>query len=214
MIQALRPMDFSAVQALFRTSDALTRKTCDQIRGFEEAESGPAIFTFRGEAFKTLAPESFNREQLEFANARLRILSGLYGAVCPMDRITPYRLDFSTPLKIGKTGLKVFWKKRLIPYFEEFLGPDGQLVNLASDEYSTVLSSDFLRKRTIGIQFRERTDGRLKNLSVRAKQARGAFAAYIIQNRISRPEALKQACIDGYEFEAELSSDQEWFFIR
>ncbi len=214
LIRALGPLDFPAVRKLFKTSDALTRKTCDQIREFDSADSGPAVFAFQGEAFKTLSPEAFTREQLEFANTHLRIFSGLYGVVCPLDRIKPYRLDFNTPLKIDKVSLKAFWQKRLIPYFEALLAPEEHLINLASDEYSSVLSSDFLKRKIIGIQFRERVDGKLKNLSVRAKQARGAFAAHIIKNSITRPDELQQICVDGYRYEEDHSSHQEWFFIR
>lgn len=215
LVKKLSAFDPRALGRLFKIGDALTRKTREQIREFHRAASGPAVFTFRGEAFKSVAPERFDHNQLEFAQSRMRILSGLYGVLRPLDRVRPYRLDLSTPLKIDDKTLKAFWRSRLIPYFEEFLSPDVPLVNLASAEYSSVLASGSLKSRMITVQFRETAEGgKLKNVAVRAKQARGAFAAAIIAQRISRLQDLKAACIDGYTYDRDLSSDREWFFVR
>lgn len=214
LVRVLAPLDPAALEKLFKTSQALTLKVQEMISGFDSAPACPALFAFRGEAFKTLAPETFNREQLTFAQESLRILSGLYGTLRPLDRVKPYRLDVSTPLKPGGTSLKAFWKKRLIPCFQELLAPGECLVNLASDEYSSLLSSKPLKERTITLQFREEKEGKLKNIPVRAKQARGRFARHIIENRLSDPEPLKQAAIDGYTYAGKRSSQEEWFFIR
>ncbi|MEH0021707.1 MAG: YaaA family protein [Desulfobacter sp.] len=214
LIRLLGAMDEAALQKLLKTNDALTLKTLGQIQGFDTADPGPAVFAFRGEAFKTLAPGQFDRDALAFCNAHLRILSGLYGVLRPLDRIKPYRLDFNTPLDVGGVSLKTFWRQKLVPYFEALAGPEEYIVNLASGEYSSALSSRALKQKMIHIQFRENTDKRLKNIPVRAKQARGAFAAHIVKHRITRPQALKKAGVDGYTYAAALSSELEWFFIR
>ena len=207
-------LDEAALSALFKTGDALTRRTRDQVRQFGRAPSGPAMFAFRGEAFKTLAPEQFGREELHRAQCSMRILSGLYGVLRPLDRIKPYRLDTGTPLKIKGQTLKAFWRSRLLPYFEDLLEPDLPLVNLASAEYSSVLAAGALKSRLLTIQFREKHPDKLKNVAVRAKQARGAFAAEMIRQGPDHPDALKSFCIDGYTYADQLSSPREWFFVR
>ena len=210
----LSPLDTDAVGKLFKTGEALTRKTWEQIRNFSSAETGPSIFAFRGEAFKTLAPEDFTADQLVFAQSGMRILSGLYGVLRPLDRIKPYRLDVGTPLKVDGQSLKTFWRSRLMPYFEDFLAPDDMLINLASGEYSSILAASPLKSRLVTVQFRERAGGTLKNIAVRAKQARGAFAREIIRKGFSSHGDLKAASIDGYVYAEDLSSEMEWFFVR
>ncbi|WDP84209.1 MAG: YaaA family protein [Desulfobacter sp.] len=214
LIQALSPMDTASLKKCFKISDGLALKTKALIQGFENARSGPALFLFQGEAFKSLGPQDFTHEALGFANTHLKIFSGLYGVVSPLDRIKPYRLDFNTPLKINGQGLKIFWKKKLIPWFEALLEPNEPIVNLASDEYSSILNSKELKKRMISFQFREQTEKKLKNIPVQAKQARGYFARYMIQQRITRPGKMKKIAIEGYAYEERLSSENEWFFIR
>ncbi len=210
----LAAMDRASLKKLFKTGDALTQKVHEGVHDFAEALSGPAMFVFRGEAFKTLGPEDFTREEIRFAHENLRIFSGLYGVVCPLDRIKPYRLDFNTPLKINGKSLKAFWKTRIIPCFETLLEPGESLINLASDEYASTLSSEQLKARMITLQFREQAGKKLNNITVRAKQARGGFARHIIRGALTDPENLKQAVIEGYAYSKALSSDREWFFIR
>ncbi len=214
LIQVLLPLDQTALKTLFKTSDALTLKVSKMIAEFKHAASCPALFAFKGDAFKTLSPKDFTKEQLQFAQDHLKIFSGLYGILSPLDQIRPYRLDFNTPLKPDGIGMTPFWKKRLIPFFESLLAPDEYLINLASNEFASTLSSKRLKQRTLTFQFREEKEGVLKNISVRAKQARGLFARYIIQNAVSDPEHLKQVSIEHYSYAKDLSSAREWFFIR
>lgn len=214
LVQTLIPLDQADLKSLFKTSDALTCKVKEMINGFGNAAACPALFAFKGEAFKALAPEDFSQTHLRFAQDNLRILSGLYGVLRPMDPIKPYRLDFNTPLKPGGQSLKAFWKEKLIPVFENRVTPEAPLVNLASDEYASALSSPPLKQNTITLQFREKRQGKLKNVPVRAKQARGLFARHIIQNAWTDPDNLKQVSIDGYTYAPDLSSPREWFFTR
>ena len=212
--QTLKSLDLAGMKKLFKTSDALTQKTHDQIHGFETAETGPALFVFQGEAFKTLCPMDFTQNQMDFAQAHLRIFSGLYGVLAPLDLIKPYRLDFNTPLAVDNMGLKKFWQKKIIPYFESLVEPDEPIINLASDEYSKTLSSPGLKERLITLQFREKSGNKLKNISVRAKQARGFFARKIIQDKIYQPDDIKHLCVEGYTYSQTGSTSAEWFFIR
>ncbi len=214
LIGELKSLDPKGLKRLFKTSDALTQKVYDMVQDFGDAPSCPAVFAFCGEAFKTLKPKAFSPKELEFAQAHLRIFSGLYGVVAPLDEIRPYRLDFNTPLKINGSSLKAFWKKRLTPYFDALMAAGEPLINLASDEFASILSSTKIKNEMITLEFREASEGKLKNITVRTKQARGRFAGHIIRKALTDPEPLKQTVIDGYTYSSALSSDRHWFFIR
>ncbi len=210
----LKTLDFGTLKKLIKTSDGLTQKSQDQIQNFESAAPGPALFVFQGEAFKTMDPRRFDPDQLEFANKHLKILSGLYGVLRPLDGIKPHRLDFNTPLPMGSKGVKQFWQKKLITFFEKRTGKDEVILNLASQEYSSILNPSYLKDQMITLQFREMEKGKLKNLSVRAKQARGLFAGMIIQKNLAQANAVKKITLAGYEYAKDLSTRTEWFFIR
>jgi cytoplasmic iron level regulating protein YaaA (DUF328/UPF0246 family) len=212
--QELKRLDFSALKKLFKTSDGLTRKTQDQIQDFESSAPGPALFVFQGEAFKTMNPRRFDPDQLGFANKVLQIFSGLYGILRPMDGIKPYRLDFNTPLHVDSRGMKQFWQEKISACFEATPPKKEIILNLASKEYTSILGPGRLTDQMITLQFRERVNGQLKNLSVRSKQARGLFAGEIIQKQICTADAIKHICLSDYEYAPDLSSKTEWFFVR
>lgn len=210
----LQPLDFKKLKQLFKASDGLTQKALDHIQNFARAVPEPALFVFQGEAFKTMNPRQFNPEQLAFANAHLQIFSGLYGVLRPMDGIKPYRLDFNTPFRLGAKGLKLFWREKIIPFFEEVIQKDEVILNLASEEYSSILWHSHLKDQMVTLQFRQREKDKLKNQSVRAKQARGLFAAQIIQQQITDAAAIKKIILADYAYSEDLSSNTEWFFVR
>ena len=210
----LQALDFGTLKELFKTSDKLTQKTWNQIHEFTLATPGPALFAFQGEAFKTMDPRQFAPDQLAFANQTLTIFSGLYGVLRPLDGIKPYRLDFNTPLGKGSKGLKQFWQEKVITCLENQTQKDEVILNLASEEYSSILGPSRLKNQVITLQFRELVKGNLKNLSVRAKQARGLFASEIIQKKLTRANALKEITLAGYKYKPDLSTRTEWFFIR
>lgn len=210
----LGQLDRDGIQALYKTSPALTEKTLEQIRGFEGAALGPALFVFRGEAFKTLDPQSLSREDLGFARDHLWILSGLYGILAPMDGVRPYRLDLNTPLKPGGKSLTAFWRDRVTSWAGARLATKEPILNLASDEYAALFYRSDLEERMITLQFRQKEGERLRNNSVRAKQARGLFARTVIEHRIQNPEELKALPPEGYAYSGEHCSPAEWVFIR
>ena len=214
LIRELSTLSLDEIQTLYKTSDSLTAKTREQIQNFDAAPETPALFAFRGEAFKTLDADSLPPDAVAFANEHLLIFSGLYGLVRPLDGIRPYRLDFNTPLKVAGRGLKAVWKADLNARMAKVLAPGETLVNLASAEYSSILTAPGVREAMVEIQFRERSGDTLKNLAIRAKQARGAMARHIICRGLTRAEELQSAEVDGYTFEPSLSSDREWFFVR
>lgn len=211
--QALRNLTLDELKKIFKTSRALTEKTAGQIQGFDRALSGPALFTFSGDAFKAMKPLTFDMEQIHFANSHLRILSGMYGVLTPLDMIKPYRLDFSTHFKVNRENLKQFWEKRLITYFQDLLEEEEQLINLASDEYSAPLKAGPLKERMINLHFRTEKNGELKNLAIRSKQARGIFCRAIILEKLTDPKNIKNLAPGGYTYAPDLSGPADWFFI-
>jgi cytoplasmic iron level regulating protein YaaA (DUF328/UPF0246 family) len=214
IIDSLRPLTVVQLKSLYKTSDALIQKTHEQIHGFSTARTGPALFVYQGEAFKTLSADDFSKTQVAFAQEHLRIFSGLYGILNPLDEIRPHRLDFGTPHRFKGKRLKQFWKPHVCKHVARFLTSDTLLINLASDEYSSILNTPEFKTKILHIQFRQMKDGQLKNLPIRAKQARGIFARAIITQDIAQPEHLKDIFVDGYQFSKRLSSDWEWFFVR
>ncbi len=203
------------LKQLFKTSDAVTDKCHRQIHDFNSTETEAALFAFRGEVFKALAPEDFTGKELAFANAHMHILSGLYGILKALDGIKIYRFDFNTPLKLtDSSSLKKFWQDKIITYFKQLLVEQETILNLASAEYSYVLTSSHLKNRLITLGFREKKQGKFTNTSVFSKQARGFFCREVIKKRISNPQELKECTVAGYSFQKNLSNENVWFFVR
>jgi cytoplasmic iron level regulating protein YaaA (DUF328/UPF0246 family) len=158
--------------------------------------------------------DSFSAEELEFAQQHLRILSGLYGLLKPLDLIQPYRLEMGTKLKTKKgNSLYEYWGTKISKALNA-AGEGQTLVNLASQEYFKAVDHKTLKMRVISIHFKEYKDDRYQVVGFFAKQARGLMARYAILNRITDPEQLKVFREDGYEFSAPLSTAQDWVFVR
>ena len=198
-------------QSLSLTVDAWHQGWTDAVN-----EAYPAAFAMKGEAFKALDMGSLSNDDVGYAQERLFILSGLYGALRPCDGIKPFRLEMGQKFKPeGESGtLNGFWAERLIKYFNEKLGRETTLVNLASDEYSKVLLKSTLQARVINFDFKVSTDKGLKSISVFSKQARGALARFIIRNRIEDIEKLKGFNYLDYKFNTELSGPEKLTFIK
>lgn len=186
---------------------------------FTPENAQPAIHTFNGEVYMRLDAASFSAADLKFAQDHLRILSGLYGILRPLDLMQPYRLEMGTPLKSGKTkGLYDFWGSRITENINEQLAtqPAKQraLVNLASHEYFKAVSPKQVNAPLITPIFKERKDDGYRVIAILAKRARGLMARYIIENRLTTPEPLKKFTVDGYSFNASMSNDSDWVFTR
>ncbi|MCP4115431.1 MAG: YaaA family protein [Desulfobacteraceae bacterium] len=214
LIRSLEGMQVESLKALFKTSDAIARKTREQILRFKEARPLPALMAFKGTVFKALAPNEFDREELMFARENLIILSALYGVLRPFDGIVPHRLDMNTPLKHdGKNNLRAFWKTPVTQWFERLLGEDEPILNLASIEYERLLTKGPLKNRVFSLEFLERKDGKLKSIGAHSKQARGLFLKEIVRTRPTEPMAIQSFEIAGYRFREDLSSPNRWVFV-
>ena len=176
-----------------------------------------AIFAFKGDVYAGLRADTFKSQDLAFAQNHLRILSGLYGLLRPLDLMQPYRLEMGLPFqnKVGK-NLYEFWGDTITKAIAENLEISGSkvLINLASNEYSKAIKLRNLDAKIITPQFRDFKNGQYKMISFFAKKARGAMARFIIEERLNFAEDLKSFNGNGYYFSPKKSVDDNWVFLR
>lgn len=175
----------------------------------------PAL-AFTGEVYKGLDAVSFSETEWNRAQASLRILSGLYGFLKPLDGISPYRLEMGTRLKVDdlSNNLYEYWKKDLADSFKTELSKSDVIINLASVEYSKVLNFKSIENLMITPVFKDFKNGKLKTIMMYAKRARGSMARSIIQKNIQHIDELKTLDVDGYIYAEELSDEFNWVFRR
>ncbi len=184
---------------------------------FTTKNAKQAIFAFKGDVYGGLELESFNEDDYAYAQDHLRILSGLYGCLRPMDLIQPYRLEMKTKLKNERgDNLYQFWDERITKSINKELKKQKEavLVNLASNEYFKSVKPKLLEGRLLNINFKETKEGKTRVVAIFAKRARGMMADYIIRNRVENPEHLKKFKLGGYKFNTALSDDKQWTFER
>lgn len=232
---AVRRLDPARIRDVFDVSEALATEVIERFRRWSGAGAGPistqpsdgppaaapAIRVFGGEAFKAFDAATLEPDDLEHAQRRLRIFSGLYGVLRPLDLIEPHRLDFETPL-VGPWGPTVYhaWRDRLrsdicaeaIEYAAAS-GREAVLFNLASAEYARVLPTGG-PCRVVSVSFKVRAGDRLRTVAVFAKQARGLMARWLVTRRIDSPDELRSFHLAGWRFRADLSGTDAPVFVR
>lgn len=217
----LKTLDAPALTQLMDISPSLAELNVGRFRDFSTRPAAsrerPAVLAFRGDTYLGMRAETFDADDMAFAQQHLRILSGLYGLLRPLDRIQPYRLEMGSALATARgPDLYAFWGERIARALAKqarALGT-GVLVNLASQEYFRAVDTVALGLRVVTPQFKERRGGALKIVSFSAKRARGAMAAFAIRHRLAAPEALQRFDEDGYRYEPALSGPDEWVFAR
>jgi cytoplasmic iron level regulating protein YaaA (DUF328/UPF0246 family) len=207
------------LRRLMGISDDLARLNRERFQAFDpEATDGtPAAFAFAGDVYQGLDARTLDADALRFAQDRVRILSGLYGVLRPLDRIQPYRLEMGTRLKTRRgSSLYDFWGDRLSKQLNADAEghADPTLVNLASQEYFGAVDAKALKIPVVTCHFREAKDGESRIISFFAKKARGTMARFAIEQRIERAEDLKAFDRDGYGFDKAASTETDWIFIR
>ena len=214
---------FSAMELgkLMKISSRLSYESYDRYQSWRPSADIPdakqAILAYRGDAYRGLDASVLDEDDLNWAQDHLRILSGLYGILRPLDLISPYRLEFVTKLNLGKyNGLYPFWKEKINRSLLDLENTEGShiLVNLASAEYFNAIDRASTGFRVITPVFKEYRNGEYRFFSMFGKRARGLMARYIIQRRISDPEEMKLFNAEGYAFNAPLSQDDEWVYTR
>ncbi len=184
---------------------------------FTEKNSRAAIYTFNGDVYRGLDIHSLNDKDLLFAEKHVRILSGLYGLLQPMDKMQPYRLEMGTSLKNEKGNtLYKFWGDSISKKLTKDLkGTENKvLVNLASKEYFSAIDKKALKYPILNIEFKELRNGVLKVISFNAKRARGLMTRFIIEHKINDPELLKGFDVEGYHFDESKSTNTHWLFTK
>lgn len=184
---------------------------------FTPENAKPAILAFKGDVYEGLQAETFSTKEFQFVQEHLRVLSGLYGVLRPLDLIQPYRLEMGSrlPTERGK-NLYLFWGERITDALNDALAAhDGRtLVNLASNEYFKAVNAKRLAADVITPVFKDYKNGAYKVISFYAKKARGMMSRFVIQNRLDNAEGLKDFNGDGYGFNSELSYRKQWVFSR
>jgi cytoplasmic iron level regulating protein YaaA (DUF328/UPF0246 family) len=218
---ALRTLDAAQLGKLMHISADLAELNVARNQSwappFSAANARPALFAFRGDVYGGLDADSFSADDLAFAQQHLRILSGLYGLLRPLDLMQPYRLEMGTRLatSAGK-DLYAFWGERITQALNNALASQGDstLVNLASEEYFSAVRPSVLEGDIVTPVFKEYRNGAWKIVSFFAKKARGQMAAWIIRERLSDVDALREFALDGYRFNKSLSKDHTLVFTR
>jgi uncharacterized protein len=190
-----------------------------QVLGSEENlnERRPCVFTFDGEVYHGLDAYTMNSKEIDYAQSHLRILSGLYGSLRPLDLIEPYRLEMGIKIGIGrKKNLYEFWKEKVSMSIHNDLQSTGQraILNLASNEYFKVIDPKIAEASIIEFDFLEEEAGELKNISFYSKKARGLMARYLIKNEISKLSDIQGFDSERYLIHSNLSTPNKFVFTR
>jgi hypothetical protein len=212
----LRAIDLKRMMDL---SDNLAKLNRERFQAFQpQSEDGlQAAFAFNGDVYMGLKARELDKKALAWAQANLRILSGLYGVLRPLDAIQPYRLEMGVRIKTRRgSSLYDFWGPQISQTLDAALAghKDPTLVNCASQEYFGAVDREALRAPVVTCRFLEEKDGEARIMSFFAKRARGAMARFAIDNRIDRAADLKAFDRDGYRFVPGLSTDDEFTFAR
>jgi len=221
LIDTLRGYSVEQIADLMKLSDKLAQLNIDRYQAWTpkitKDNAKQALFAFKGDVYAGLDADSLSREDIDFAQDHLRMLSGLYGLLRPLDLMLPYRLEMGTslPNPRGK-NLYEFWGKLITDGLNAQLAAQGDdvLVNLASNEYFKSVKSKELAGRIITPQFKEQRDDGYKMIGIYAKKARGLMSRFIIRDRLSDPEDIKGFDYAGYAWNQELSRGDTWVFTR
>lgn len=217
-LRVLAPQDISKLMSI---SDKLGVLNFDRFASwktpFKPTNAKQAIYAFQGDVYTGMQAETFSQDDIQFAQQHLRILSGLYGLLRPLDLIQAYRLEMGTGFANSRgKNLYEFWGDSITAAANKQLKEISSsiVINLASNEYFSAIKPKSLKAEIITPVFKDQKNGQYKIISFFAKKARGMMSAYIIQNRITEPEAIKHFNVAGYAFEPSQSSEREWVFIR
>jgi cytoplasmic iron level regulating protein YaaA (DUF328/UPF0246 family) len=221
LAKTARNLTLGDLKGLMDLSDDLARLNRDRFKAFAADPAPddvrPAVHAFAGDTYQGLDAQSLDDDALRWAQDHLRILSGLYGLLRPLDAIQPYRLEMGSRLKTRRgANLYAYWRDQLAKALNaqaETAGTD-LLVNCASQEYFGAVDADALRLRVITPQFLELKNGTPKIVSFYAKRARGSMARFIVENRLTEADQLRDFDLGGYAYDPELSTPEKPAFLR
>jgi cytoplasmic iron level regulating protein YaaA (DUF328/UPF0246 family) len=220
LIDQLKTLEPHQVSNLMSISEKLGQLNADRFQNwhtpFTPDNARQAVLAFKGDVYTGLEVESFGEDDFTFAQKHLRILSGLYGLLKPLDLMQAYRLEMGTKFENHRgKDLYEFWGRKLTDALNKLLADDDKvLVNLASNEYFKSVQKKHLDARLITPQFKDWKNGQYKMISFYAKKARGLMCRFAIENRITQASDLKGFNLEGYAFSEKQSDDNNWVFLR
>ncbi|SEJ17878.1 peroxide stress protein YaaA [Pseudomonas sp. NFR16] len=221
LITQLRELTPSQISELMDLSDKLAGLNAARFGSWTPAftpeNAKQALLAFKGDVYTGLAAETLSQTDLDYAQQHLRMLSGLYGLLRPLDLMQPYRLEMGTKLANARgKDLYAFWGNRISEWLNEALADQGDdvLLNLASNEYFSAVKRAALNARVIDTEFRDQKNGQYKIISFYAKKARGMMSRFVISEQIDKPDDLKQFDVQGYRYSKELSEADKLVFLR
>jgi len=221
LIDVARQLSAPQIKTLMGISDKLAELNATRFHDwqpdFTPDNARQAILAFKGDVYAGMQAETFSDDDFTFAQQHLRMLSGLYGVLRPLDLMQPYRLEMGIRLQNPKgSDLYQFWGETITHTLNEALAAQGDniIVNLASDEYFRAVKPKLLAGEIVKPVFLDEKNGVFKVISFYAKKARGLMSRYIIENRLTTPEQLKAFDVDGYVFDEEMSKKNELVFKR
>ena len=222
LVQVLKKKKVKDLKDLMKISDQLAEENLERYATFSEeftvTNSRAALFAFAGDVYQGLDAWSMNDDAVLLASKQIRILSGLYGLLKPMDMMQPYRLEMGSKLKTTKgTNLYQFWGDEITELIKQDLKESSGeqfILNLASNEYFKAVNKKKIKAPIINVDFREERDEQLKFISYNAKRARGRMARYAIDHQIENREQVKSFDYDGYSFMEELSTESNFMFVK
>lgn len=221
LIDVCRKLSATEIASLMTVSEKIANLNVERFRDwnaeFDFSNARQALFAFKGDVYTGLDAYHLKDQDIDFAQQHLRMLSGLYGLLRPLDLMMPYRLEMGTKLKNSRgNNLYEFWGSIITDQINQDLAEiDAKvLVNLASDEYYKSVNEKKIQAEIIKPVFLDQKNGKYKVISFYAKKARGLMARYLIENKLSQVEQLKAFDSKGYYFDAESSSDKELVFKR
>ncbi|RZF54796.1 peroxide stress protein YaaA [Acinetobacter halotolerans] len=221
LIDVCRKLSASEIASLMTVSEKIANLNVERFRDwnadFDFSNARQAIFAFKGDVYTGLDAYRLDEQDIDFAQQHLRMLSGLYGLLRPLDLMMPYRLEMGTKLKNTRGhNLYEFWGSIITDQINQDLAEiDAKvLVNLASDEYYKSVNEKKIQAEIIKPVFLDQKNGKYKVISFYAKKARGLMARYLIENQLSEAEQLKAFNSEGYYFDAGSSSNKELVFKR
>lgn len=221
LVDELKTYSPHQISALMGISDKLGTLNYDRYqawqRPFTPKNARPAVFTFNGDVYQGLQAHQLDAHALAFAQSHLRILSGLYGVLRPLDLMQPYRLEMGTKLTNARgTDLYSFWREGITDHLNALIKKQRAqaLINLASNEYFKAIDKKALSAPVIEPVFKDWKNGQYKVISFFAKKARGMMSAYIVRKQLTDPEALKSFDDGGYHYHEAMSTNQRWVFTR
>lgn len=219
LIEELVDLTPKDIASLMKLSDKLALLNVNRFQHwatpFTQENARPAMYAFKGDVYTGLDAYSFKKADVNFAQKHLRMLSGLYGLLRPLDLMQPYRLEMGTKFsnQRGK-NLYDFWGELITNEINQEAVAKDEILNLASNEYFKAVKTKQLKAKVITPVFKDEKNGQYKVISFYAKKARGLMAAYVIKNKIKDAEQVKQFDVSGYQFNLEQSNEKEWVFLR